>query len=96
MPDQVNVQRINGVFLKFLLQALLSQSGSYYLIETRVELDKGLVVNILSCARPLMGIFWKIGYSNEKYYRVRPLFQLSNSSRTVIIRSVREILKILH
>jgi hypothetical protein len=49
--------------LKFLLQTVLSQSGSYYLIGTRVELDRGLVVNILSCARPLIGIFWEIGYS---------------------------------
>jgi hypothetical protein len=46
--DQVNVRRINGVFSKFLLQTVLSQSGIYYLIGTEVEPDKGLVVNIFA------------------------------------------------
>jgi hypothetical protein len=45
-PDQVNVRQINGVFSKFLLQTVLSQSGSYYLIRTRVEPDIVLPVNI--------------------------------------------------
>jgi hypothetical protein len=48
MPDKVNIIQINGVFLKLLLQTVLSQSGSYYLIGTEVELDTGLVVNIFS------------------------------------------------
>jgi hypothetical protein len=47
MPDQVNVIQINGVFSTFLLQTVSSQSGNYYLIGTEVELDRGLVVNIL-------------------------------------------------
>jgi hypothetical protein len=46
MHGQVNVIQINGVFSTFLLQTVLSQSGSYYLIGTEVELDTGLVVNI--------------------------------------------------
>jgi hypothetical protein len=45
-PDKVNVRRINGVFLTFLLQTFLSQSGSYYLIGTEVKLDIVLPVNI--------------------------------------------------
>jgi hypothetical protein len=48
MHDQVNVWRINGVFLKFLLQTVSSQSGSYYLIGTEVEPDIVLPVNIFS------------------------------------------------
>jgi hypothetical protein len=45
-PDQVNVRQINGVFSKFLLQTVLSQSGSYYLIGTEAEPDMVLPVNI--------------------------------------------------
>jgi hypothetical protein len=45
-PDKVNVRQINGVFLTFLLQTFLSQSGSYYLIGTEVEPDIVLPVNI--------------------------------------------------
>ena len=64
MPDQVNVIQINGVFSTFLLQTVLSQSGSYYLIETEVEPDIVLPVNIFRCVRPLMGIFLReISYS---------------------------------
>jgi hypothetical protein len=57
MFDQVYVRQINDVFLNFLLQTFSSQFGGYYLIGTKIKLDKGLVVNILSCVRPLMGIF---------------------------------------
>jgi hypothetical protein len=69
MHGQVNVRRINGVFSTFLLQTVLSQSGSYYLIGTGAEPDIVLPdisvpVNISSCARPLMVLFLeKIDYS---------------------------------
>jgi hypothetical protein len=53
MPDQVNVIQINGVFSTFILQTVLSQSGSYYLIGTEVELDTGLVINIFSYGWPI-------------------------------------------
>jgi hypothetical protein len=62
MHGQVNVIQINGVFSTFLLQTVLLQYGSYYLIGTEVESDIVLPdisvpVNILSCARPLMVLF---------------------------------------
>jgi hypothetical protein len=46
MHGQVNVIQINGVFSTFLLQTVLSQSGSYYLIETEVEPNIVLPINI--------------------------------------------------
>jgi hypothetical protein len=55
MPYQVNVRQINGVFPSFILQTVLSQSGSYYLIGTEAELDIVLPVNILSCLRAFFG-----------------------------------------
>jgi hypothetical protein len=55
MPDQVNVIQINGIFPSFLLQAVLLQFGSYYLIGTDVELDIVLPVNILRCLRAFFG-----------------------------------------
>jgi hypothetical protein len=59
MPDKVNVIQINGVFSTFILQSVLLQSKSYYLIGTEVELDIVLPVNIFRCVRYLMGLFFR-------------------------------------
>jgi hypothetical protein len=68
MHGQVNVRRINGVFLKFLLQSILPQSASYYLIRTEADPDIILPVNIFRYVRLLKDFFFgKLATSSEKY-----------------------------
>jgi hypothetical protein len=95
MPSQVNVRQINRGFLKFILQTFLSQSGSYYLIGTWVELDIVLLIFFATSSQmPIKSLTQR--KILVKLYRVRRLPQLSNISRTVIRRFVKEILKIFH